>query len=113
MSAKHIKCVYQYYTVEEGYKEGHLHTDVKLLVGYSSCLLAGGAFLFEYYTSFEEAKPIVTVAVVVFWILQAFFWLYTTFVEKNVVYIGYKQDVKSGEVNRLKREREMMLDRSL
>lgn len=75
-----------------------MHTDVKLLVGYSSCLLAGGAFLFEYYTSFEEAKPIVAVAVVVFWILQAFFWLYTTFVEKNVIYIGYKQDAKSGEV---------------
>ncbi|KAL1936643.1 hypothetical protein VTP01DRAFT_777 [Rhizomucor pusillus] len=89
--------VKRYYSVEEGYQEGHLHTDVKLLVGYSSCLLAGGAFLFEYYTSFEEAKPIVAVAVVVFWILQAFFWLYTTFVEKNVIYIGYKQDAKSGE----------------
>ncbi|KAI8139035.1 signal peptidase complex subunit 2 [Fennellomyces sp. T-0311] len=79
---------------EGGYKEGHVHTDIKLLLGYSSCLLAGGAFLFEYYTSFEEAKPILLVAVVVFWLLQGTSWLYGALIEQNEIFVGYKTDAK-------------------
>lgn len=68
------------------------------MLGYGSCLLAGGAFLFEYYSSFEEAKPVLWVSVIVFWILQAISWIYTSFVEKNEIFVGYKHDPKTGEV---------------
>ncbi|KAI9253493.1 signal peptidase complex subunit 2, partial [Phascolomyces articulosus] len=80
-----------------GYSEGHLHTDIKLLLGYSSCVLAGGAFLFEYYTSFQEAKPILLCSVIVFWILQACSWAYSVFVEQNEIFVGYKNDSKTSE----------------
>ncbi|KAI7883053.1 microsomal signal peptidase 25 kDa subunit [Lichtheimia hyalospora FSU 10163] len=89
--------VRRFFGKERDYQEGHLHTDIKLVLGYGSCLLAGGAFLFEYYSSFDEAKPVLWVSVIVFWILQAISWIYTTFVEKNEIFVGYKHDPKTGE----------------
>ena len=77
-----------------------MHTDIKLLLGYSSCLLAGGAFLFEYYTSFDEAKPILLVSVAVFWLLQAISWMYSTLIEKNEIFVGYKNSAQ-GDVSLL------------
>ncbi|KAI7857486.1 signal peptidase complex subunit 2 [Circinella umbellata] len=79
------------------YVEGHVHTDIKLLLGYSSCLLAGGAFLFEYYTSFQEAKPILLCSVIIFWLLQGVLWSYSAFVEQNEIFVGYKNDPKTRE----------------
>ncbi|KAI9310951.1 microsomal signal peptidase 25 kDa subunit-domain-containing protein [Dichotomocladium elegans] len=89
--------VRRYFGNERDYKEGHLHMDVKLLLGYGSCALAAGAFLIEYYTSFEEAKPTLWAAVIVFWILQVMLWAYTVFVEKSEIFVGYKHDKSSGK----------------
>ncbi|CAO3646453.1 unnamed protein product [Mucor hiemalis] len=43
----------RFYTTEQNFKQSHLHTDIKLLLGYVSCFIAGGAFLYEYKTSFN------------------------------------------------------------
>ncbi|KAI9488192.1 microsomal signal peptidase 25 kDa subunit-domain-containing protein [Zychaea mexicana] len=80
---------------KSGYVEGHVHTDIKLLLGYSSCILAGAAFLFEYYTSFQEAKPVLLCSVIVFWLLQGVSWAYSIFVEQNEIFVGYKNDPKT------------------
>lgn len=75
-----------------------MHTDIKLLLGYFSAALAAAAFAYEYYTSFEVAKPMVAVSVGVYWVTQLILYCYTTFVEKNEIFIGYKND-KSGQVS--------------
>ncbi|ORY94963.1 signal peptidase complex subunit 2 [Syncephalastrum racemosum] len=86
--------VRRYYALS--FEQGHLHTDIKLLLGYFSAALAAGAFAYEYYTSFEVAKPMVAVSVGVYWVTQLILFCYTTFVEKNEIFIGYKND-KSGQ----------------
>ncbi|KAI9021623.1 microsomal signal peptidase 25 kDa subunit-domain-containing protein [Phycomyces nitens] len=70
------------------FKEVHTHTDIKLLLGYLSCAIAGGAFLYEYKTSFQEAQSVTLVCVITFWVLQLGISAYSSTVEKGVVFVG-------------------------
>jgi signal peptidase complex subunit 2 len=53
-----------------------------------SCLIAGGAFYYEYKTSFNEAIAVTTACVVVYWIIQAISFAYYYFVEQNEIFSG-------------------------
>ncbi|KAL0092286.1 signal peptidase complex subunit 2 [Phycomyces blakesleeanus] len=76
------------YFGESLFKELHTHTDVKLVLGYLSCAIAGGAFLYEYKTSFQEAQSVTLLCVIAFWVLQFGISIYSATVEKGVVFSG-------------------------
>ncbi|KAI8984758.1 signal peptidase complex subunit 2 [Mycotypha africana] len=78
----------RYFSKEQNFKQSYRHTDIKLALGYASCIVAAGAFYYEYKTSFREALNVTTVAVIVFWVLQALLFTYSLFVEKNEIFRG-------------------------
>ncbi|KAI8379180.1 signal peptidase complex subunit 2 [Radiomyces spectabilis] len=78
----------RYFTAEKNYKQSHQHTDVKLLLGYASCFIAGGAVLYEYKTSFESAKQVTLACVIAFWLLQGLSLVYDYLYVKSEVFVG-------------------------
>lgn len=62
-----------------------------------SCAIAGGAFLYEYKTSFNEAFSVTTVCVIIYWILQSIGFAYSYFVQKNEIFVGTQK--LNGKVN--------------
>lgn len=69
--------------------------DVKLSLGYLSCVFAGIASWYGYVNSFEESRTITAVCVAAYFVLNSILYLYTTFVEKSTVFVGLKKDAKS------------------
>ncbi|KAI9304728.1 signal peptidase complex subunit 2 [Cunninghamella echinulata] len=74
---------------ELGYSQSHQHTDVKLVLGYISCFIALGSFLYEKKHDFQDCKWGTLGCVVAFWVLQTASWLYTKFVQKEETFVGY------------------------
>ncbi|KAI7899097.1 microsomal signal peptidase 25 kDa subunit-domain-containing protein [Cokeromyces recurvatus] len=81
----------RYYSKEQHFTQSHVHTDFKLILGFISCFIAGGAFLNEYKTSFNEALHVTTMCVIVYWILQSILLVYTYFVEKGEIFVGHQK----------------------
>lgn len=61
------------------------------MLGYVSCFIAGGAFLYEYKTSFNEALKITTVCVIAYWIIQIIALGYSYIFEKDEIFAGAKK----------------------
>ncbi|KAI9478011.1 MAG: signal peptidase complex subunit 2 [Benjaminiella poitrasii] len=81
----------RYYSEEQNFTQSHVHTDFKLAIGFVSCLIAGGAFLNEYKTSFNDALNTTTICVIVYWILQTILFAYSYFFEKNEIFVGHQK----------------------
>ncbi|KAI8096989.1 signal peptidase complex subunit 2 [Halteromyces radiatus] len=79
----------KYIEKECGYSQSHQHTYLKLVLGYASVLIAGGSFLYERKYGFHYDKFGALGCVISFWVLQAVSLLYTRFVEKNEIFVGY------------------------
>ncbi|KAI9276126.1 signal peptidase complex subunit 2 [Sporodiniella umbellata] len=78
----------RFYGKEQKFTQSFKHTDIKLFLGYFSCLIAGGSFLYEYKTNFNHALEVTKICVVVFWILQGINVAYIYLVEKNEIFRG-------------------------
>jgi signal peptidase complex subunit 2 len=78
----------KYYGKEQKFVQSHVHTDMKLFLGYVSCIIAGGSFYYEYTTGFRESINVTTISVIVFWILQSIAFAYSYFIEKNEIFMG-------------------------
>ncbi|KAK4517769.1 uncharacterized protein ATC70_001113 [Mucor velutinosus] len=81
----------RYFSEDQQFVQSHIHTDIKLLLGYVSCFIAGGSFLYEYKTSFNDALTVTTVCVVIYWVIQAISFAYGYLVEKDELFIGTKK----------------------
>lgn len=64
--------------------------DVKLALGYLSCVFAGIATYYEWKTGFQKAKPVTLICVVSYFVLNTLAWLYASFVEKQDIFVGTK-----------------------
>ncbi|KAJ3068366.1 hypothetical protein HDU98_008453 [Podochytrium sp. JEL0797] len=67
-------------------------TDLKLLLGFTSCFFAIGGALYGHFNDFQESKLIVLVCVVVYSILNGAMLGYGMFIEKDVVFVGTRKD---------------------
>ncbi|KAG2190352.1 hypothetical protein INT46_003206 [Mucor plumbeus] len=81
----------RYFSEDQKFNQSHVHTDIKLLLGYVSCFIAGGSFLYEYKTSFNDALTVTTICVIVYWILQTISFVYGYLVEKDELFSGIKK----------------------
>ncbi|CEP12371.1 hypothetical protein [Parasitella parasitica] len=81
----------RFYSKEQNFSQSHIHSDIKLLLGYLSCFIAGGSFLYEYKTSFNDALTVTTVCVIVYWAIQSVSFAYGYFVEKDELFAGTKK----------------------
>ncbi|KAJ1914896.1 hypothetical protein IWQ60_008643 [Tieghemiomyces parasiticus] len=75
---------------KQGYKEYHRHTDVKLVLGYSACLLAAFEFAYTWKKPFEETWYPTLFCVIGFAILSILATTYGYLVQKDAVYVGSK-----------------------
>lgn len=71
-----------------GYTATHFLINVRLILGFSSVLVAGGVALWDRKVGFFEAFNVTAVGVAVYIVLSAAYLYWVTFVEKGVVYEG-------------------------
>ncbi|KZO94190.1 microsomal signal peptidase 25 kDa subunit [Calocera viscosa TUFC12733] len=80
-------------TRPDQFKQNHMHTDVKLALGWGAVLVAGATGLYGYFVEFEKAKIGVAVGVVLYGLLSTLQYLYQWFVEKDIVFVGKRRSV--------------------
>ncbi|KAI6116303.1 microsomal signal peptidase 25 kDa subunit-domain-containing protein [Pisolithus sp. B1] len=73
------------------FKQIHLHTDVKLTLGWTSVFVAAATGLYGWKTEFEQAKPAVWAGFILYAILTTLQTLYAYFVEGDVIFIGRRK----------------------
>ncbi|CAE6493929.1 unnamed protein product [Rhizoctonia solani] len=84
------------------FKAQHIHTDVRLGLGYVSVAVAAVTGLYSWKKDFEESKPMVWIGVILYMLLTGAQTLYAYFVERDTVFIGKRKTVnKRIETERL------------
>ncbi|CAG8620326.1 822_t:CDS:2 [Paraglomus occultum] len=82
--------IQKYLTKKANYRQYHTHTDVKLVLGYLSCVFALGGGGYTYYIPFEESKQLTLICVVAYpfceegWLLA----LHALLIERDIIFIG-------------------------
>lgn len=83
--------VKRYLSRPELFKQIHLHTDVRLGLGWLSVFVAAGTALYGYKVDFEKSKPVVSIGLVVYIILTVIQTLYAFFIEGNTIFVGKRK----------------------
>ncbi|KAG8871526.1 hypothetical protein FRB97_008605 [Tulasnella sp. 331] len=73
------------------YTQNHMHTDVRLALGYTAVLIAAATGFYSWKISFEESKMGVMAGVSLYMLLSAGQMLYAYFVEGNTVFVGKRK----------------------
>lgn len=77
-----------------GYDEDFKLIDVRLALGIACCALAAGAFYIDKHMDFRESVNLTAALVAVYGVCASLLWLWKTFFEKNIKYVGYKRLAK-------------------
>ncbi|KAF5378855.1 hypothetical protein D9615_006946 [Tricholomella constricta] len=73
------------------FKQIHLHTDVRLGLGWLSVFIAAGTALYGYKIDFEKSKPVVWAGLLLYIALTTIQTLYAYFIEGNIVFVGKRK----------------------
>ncbi|TPX70805.1 hypothetical protein SpCBS45565_g01507 [Spizellomyces sp. 'palustris'] len=85
-------CVRRILVLDYKFKEIHIHTDRRLLLGYAACAFAAYASAYSYIVPFPDCKPVLLVCVVAYFILNGAMMVYATYIEKDIIFQGVKKD---------------------
>lgn len=83
--------VKRYLSRPDLFKQIHLHTDIRLGLGWLSVFVAAGTALYGYKIDFEKSKPVVTIGLVLYMVLTALSTLYAYFIEGETVFVGKRK----------------------
>ncbi|PPQ92269.1 hypothetical protein CVT25_008577 [Psilocybe cyanescens] len=83
--------VKRYLSRPELFKQIHLHTDVRLGLGWLSVFVAAGTALYGYKIDFETSKPVVSIGLVIYIFLTVVQTLYAYFIEGNTIFVGKRK----------------------
>jgi len=83
--------VKRYLSRPELFKQIHLHTDVRLGLGWLSVFVAAGTALYGYKVDFERSKPVVSIGLVIYIFLTVVQTLYAYFVEGHTIFVGKRK----------------------
>ncbi|KAF8814993.1 hypothetical protein BYT27DRAFT_7201944 [Phlegmacium glaucopus] len=83
--------VKRYLSRPELFKQIHLHTDVRLGLGWLSVFVAAGTALYGYKVDFEQSKSLVSIGIVVYIILTLAQTLYAYFIEGSTIFVGKRK----------------------
>jgi len=75
----------------ELFRQNHVHTDVRLALGWSSVFVAFGTGLYGWKIDFEKSKPVVWAGVILYVILSIVQTLYAYFIERDIVFLGKRK----------------------
>ncbi|KAJ3987846.1 microsomal signal peptidase 25 kDa subunit-domain-containing protein [Lentinula detonsa] len=81
----------QYLSRPELFNQIHLHTDVRLGLGWASVFVAAGTAFYGYKVEFEKSKPVVWVGLIVYMFLTVVQSLYAYLIEGDIVYVGKRK----------------------
>ncbi|KAF9225892.1 hypothetical protein BS17DRAFT_730049 [Gyrodon lividus] len=73
------------------FKQIHLHTDVRLTLGWAGVLVAGATGLYGWKVDFEQSKPGVWAGFILYVILTTLQTLYAYFVEGDIIFVGRRK----------------------
>ena len=59
----------QYLSRPDLFKQIHIHTDVRLALGWTGVLIAGATALYSYRLEYEKSKPVIWIGLIVYVIL--------------------------------------------
>ncbi|KAH8150409.1 uncharacterized protein LAJ45_05620 [Morchella importuna] len=77
-----------------GYKQNHTLTDVRLVIGFAACAIAGVTFYYDWTAGFEAVKGGTLYAVIAYFILNTALTFWIWLVEGGTIYVGEKDGVK-------------------
>jgi len=97
--------VRKYMTETRNYKQSHKIIDVKLLLGYVSAIMAGGEFWYTWKKPFDQVRTLTMIVVAVYFVLSTFLAFWTTFVEKDIIFVGTKDNEKVVVRSQLKKHK--------
>jgi len=83
--------VKRYLSRPELFNQNHMHTDVRLGLGWLGIFVAAGTALYGYKVEFEPSKPLVTAGLVVYILLTAAQSLYAYFIEGSTIFVGKRK----------------------
>ncbi|KAF9443947.1 histone-fold-containing protein [Macrolepiota fuliginosa MF-IS2] len=83
--------VKRYLARPELFKQIHVHTDVRLGLGWLSVFVAGGTALYGWKIDFETSKPVVWAGVILYVVLTTIQTLYAYFIEGDTVFMGKRK----------------------
>ncbi|KAG6855470.1 hypothetical protein H0H87_002367 [Tephrocybe sp. NHM501043] len=81
----------RYLSRPELFKQSHLHTDIRLALGWLSVFVAAGTALYGYKVEFEESKPLVWAGLLTYIVLTTIQSAYAYFIEGNIVFVGKRK----------------------
>ncbi|KAF9233423.1 microsomal signal peptidase 25 kDa subunit-domain-containing protein [Melanogaster broomeanus] len=73
------------------FKQIHLHTDVRLALGWAGVIVAGATGLYGWKVDFEQSKPGVWAGFILYVILTTLQTLYAYFVEGDIIFVGRRK----------------------
>ncbi|KAG1747333.1 microsomal signal peptidase 25 kDa subunit-domain-containing protein [Suillus lakei] len=73
------------------FKQIHLHTDVRLALGWAGVFTAAATGLYGWKTDFEKSKPGVWVGFILYLVLTSLQTLYSYFVEGDTIFVGRRK----------------------
>ncbi|KAG0149256.1 hypothetical protein CROQUDRAFT_653826 [Cronartium quercuum f. sp. fusiforme G11] len=82
-------------TKNHTFTEDHTHDDVKLILGWASCLLAGGVSLAGWYFGWEKTQFYTGYFVGLYAVLSGILTAYVTMVQKQIIYVGTRESTTS------------------
>ncbi|KAJ3726649.1 microsomal signal peptidase 25 kDa subunit-domain-containing protein [Lentinula raphanica] len=83
--------VKRYLSRPELFNQIHLHTDVRLGLGWASVFVAAGTAFYGYKVEFEKSKPVVWIGLIIYIFLTLVQSLYAYLIEGNIVYVGKRK----------------------
>ena len=69
-------------------------SDIRLALGYAAVLAVAIAAYYEYRVGFQAAKGWSTLSVGAYFLLNAALYCWTTYIERDIIYIGNKGDLR-------------------
>jgi len=78
----------QNYMSSIGFKQSFDTNEIKLVIGYSSVVMAGATFILDYKFGWEETKHFTLLTVVIYFLLNSLYTYWIYFVEKDIVFEG-------------------------
>ncbi|KAI0302418.1 microsomal signal peptidase 25 kDa subunit-domain-containing protein [Multifurca ochricompacta] len=73
------------------FKQIHLHTDVRLALGWSGVFVAGATAFYSWRLEFEQSKPVMWIGLIVYIILTVLQTLYAYFIEGDTIFVGKRK----------------------
>jgi signal peptidase complex subunit 2 len=89
---------YQYFSKPSQFKPSHVHTDVRLTLGWTASIIALGASIYAYKVPFQQSRDWVLAAVVLYILLSGMQALYVRYIEKDTIFQGQRK-VFAGRVS--------------